>query len=114
MQAIYGKDNIHSVHVVHNEEALAPLVAQYDKVKGDLEDLVDHYMSLFKRAKSEEPKQVGGWVWGCRAAAWCSAAPLLGCGVVRCGAVRCRRRAAGAAAKGAPGTVQQGQGKRRR
>jgi hypothetical protein len=60
MNSVYGPENIRSVHVVHNEAELAPLVAQYDKVKAELEDLVDQYMSLFKRGKKEEPKQVGG------------------------------------------------------
>jgi hypothetical protein len=60
MDAVYGAANVSEVHVVHDQGALTPLVAKYDTVKRELEDLVDNYLSLMKRGKEIKRKEVGG------------------------------------------------------
>lgn len=57
-KATYGADEVVSVNPVYNQSALEPLVGAYDKTKGQLEDLLDHYESRLRRRKPVTPKQV--------------------------------------------------------
>jgi hypothetical protein len=56
--ATYGEAEVVSVNPVYNQLALEPLVAQYDKIKSLLEDLMDHNESRLRRRKPVVPKQV--------------------------------------------------------
>ena len=57
-KATYGDEEVVGVNPVFNQHALEPLVAAYDKTKGQLEDLLDHYESRLRRRKPVPPKQV--------------------------------------------------------
>jgi GTP1/Obg family GTP-binding protein len=65
MTTTYGASHVAAVNVVYNTSKLDPLLAKYDKSKGQLEDITDDYIGKLRRGQEiKKRKQVG--CCGCR------------------------------------------------
>jgi GTP1/Obg family GTP-binding protein len=65
MTTTYGTSHVAAVNVVYNTSKLDPLLAKYDKSKGQLEDITDDYIGKLRRGQEiKKRKQVGwqGWL----------------------------------------------------
>uniref|UniRef100_A0AAD5H1R9 ERD4-related membrane protein n=1 Tax=Chlorella ohadii TaxID=2649997 RepID=A0AAD5H1R9_9CHLO len=67
LRRIYHED-LSAVHMVHDTSKLDPLVAEYEKRKQALTDMVDNYISLKRRGKELKVKQMT--VIGATMGAW--------------------------------------------
>lgn len=59
MATTYGEDKVAAVNVVHDTRKLDPLLAKYNKTKGQLEDITDDYIGKLRRNADIKRKQVG-------------------------------------------------------
>jgi GTP1/Obg family GTP-binding protein len=60
MVTTYGEPKVAAVNVVYNTSKLDPLLAKYNKSKGQLEDITDDYIGKLRRGQEiKKRKEVG-------------------------------------------------------
>jgi hypothetical protein len=61
MTTTYGASHVAAVNVVYNTSKLDPLLAKYDKSKGQLEDITDDYIGKLRRGQEIKKRKQVGW-----------------------------------------------------
>eukprot|EP00882_Tetradesmus_deserticola_P002882 GHRQ01003064.1.p1 GENE.GHRQ01003064.1~~GHRQ01003064.1.p1 ORF type:complete len:380 (+),score=115.33 GHRQ01003064.1:197-1336(+) len=70
MVTTYGASKVAAVNVVYDTSKLDPLLAKYDKSKGQLEDITDDYIGKLRRGAEIKKRKEVRALWQCMRITW--------------------------------------------